>query len=93
MITKSPADQAAAFTSEQTTDVELSVAGIYTFLGTITDGVTGESVPSDVTVTVAQTASSIQMSFGSPHIMPGTQVQFGATELDQFGNAMTSQKV
>ena len=40
---------------------------------------TGLSSPSDVTVTVSQTLSSIQFSFGSPAITGGTTDQFSAT--------------
>jgi hypothetical protein len=78
-------------TSEQTTTVELSAAGSYVFLGTATDDSTGLSVPSSVTVNVAQTATSIQVSPQPIQVAAGSTAYCSATVLDQFGNSIAPQ--
>ena len=65
-----------------------SQAGTYAFLVTITDG-GGLSTTSSVNVTVEQTATSILVSPAGANVQVNQQVHFSATELDQFGQAMT----
>jgi titin len=74
----------------QNTVVTFDAAGAYSFMVTITDSL-GLSVTSSVTVTVAQTISSIYVSPPGV-VLPfnGTQ-QFTAGAEDQFWNAMASQ--
>jgi hypothetical protein len=87
---------------QQTADVALQAAGTYVFEATATDEVTGLSTTSDVTADVAQVATSFTLEPthpGSNVISLGTApdgddnpiASFDATELDQFGNAMTTQ--
>jgi len=79
-----------------TTNVTFHAAGTYIIQiavsnpgGTVSSGTAGE--PNNVTITVNQTATSISMSPATASLVDGTSQQFTATELDQFGNAMTSQ--
>ncbi|HTV48114.1 MAG TPA: hypothetical protein VMG59_06685 [Phycisphaerae bacterium] len=65
-------------------------AGIYTFLATITDS-EGESTTSSVNVTVEQTLKSISVSPSIPSAGYDSIIQFSATALDQFGDALATQ--
>ncbi len=77
--------------SEQTTAVLLAAVGNYDFRGTATDDSNSLSVSSDVTVAVAQVATSIVVSPGYAQIVPDGTCQFSATEYDQFGTPMLTQ--
>ena len=66
----------------------LSAAGNYVFMGTATDTANGLSTTSDVSVTVNQKLTDLQLAFGSPVVGTSGTIQFGDTELDQFGNSM-----
>jgi hypothetical protein len=69
-----------------------SKAGSYSFVVTITDG-GGLSVTSSVGVTVQQMLTSIQVTPGTATIQEQHTLQFVATALDQFGQALTVQPV
>ena len=73
-----------------TTNVTFSQAGNYSFQVTAADA-GGQSVVSTVNVTVEQTASSISVTAPSLSLDENESEQFAATELDQFGNPMSSQ--
>jgi len=66
------------------------MAGTYTVSVTMTDSL-GLSVTSSTTVTVDATGTSIVVSPSTASLEPGVNQQFGATEYDQFGNALASQ--
>jgi Carbohydrate binding module (family 6)/Malectin domain/Fibronectin type III domain/Bacterial Ig-like domain (group 2) len=66
-------------------------AGTYTFQATISDP-SGQSVTSQVGVTVNQTLSHINVSPAIANVNDGTTLQYADTELDQFGNALTAQQ-
>jgi hypothetical protein len=70
--------------------VTFNDAGQYTFQVTAIDS-TGASGTASVTVTVAQSLTSIAVSPSSTTVVSGTTQTFTATGLDQFGNAMTTQ--
>ena len=72
----------------QTVTAQVFVAGNYVFMGTATDTANNLSVTSDVTVTVDQKLTNLQLAFGSPVVATSGTIQFGDTELDQFGNSM-----
>ncbi len=87
-----PGGPAPEFTnSEQTTDVILSAAGNYDFRCTATDGDTGLSVGSDVSVDVNQVATSVSVSPELATIAVGGFLQYSAVQNDQFGDPMLSQ--
>ncbi len=65
-------------------------AGTYSFRVTITD-LSGQSVTSTVTVTVAQTLTRISVSPSSTTVRRGGLVRFRATALDQFGFGLAAQ--
>jgi hypothetical protein len=75
----------------QTATFTITQAGTYEFEGTATDDANGLSVPSVVSVNVAQVASNIVISPGGTAIIPYSSAQLSATELDQFNNPMQSQ--
>jgi hypothetical protein len=64
-------------------------AGAYTFVVTITDA-GGLSVTSKVSVTVAQTLTSIVVTPASAKVQVGHRLQFKATAYDQFGTALAT---
>jgi hypothetical protein len=66
-------------------------AGTYSFLVSVTDslGATGSNT---VTVSVQQAWTSITVSPSTATVADSTSMQFTATALDQFGNAMTTQQ-
>jgi len=65
-------------------------AGSYTFQVTVTDG-GGLSITSSVNVTVNQTFTSININPPSVTVGSAGTAQFGATALDQFGDALPNQ--
>jgi autotransporter-associated beta strand protein len=67
-----------------------SQAGNYTFQATITNAA-GLSTTSSVTLDVTQVATSITVNPDPPVLAAGGSQTFTASELDQFGNAMSSQ--
>jgi hypothetical protein len=70
--------------------VTVYAASSYTFRVTIADQ-SGLSVTSSVSVPVSQTATSISVSPGSASLAPLSTQPFTASQLDQFGIAMSSQ--
>jgi len=66
-----------------------SKAGNYTFRATITDP-SGASVASDVSLTVNQTATTINVGPSAASVANGLTQQFTASALDQFGAALTT---
>ncbi len=74
----------------QNTTVTFHNAGVYTFQVTITN-IYGLSTTSDVSVTVNQTLSSISLTPTSGNVYNNASLQFTATALDQFGQAMSTQ--
>jgi hypothetical protein len=83
---------------QQTADVTFLAAGSYTFEGTATDEVTGQSVSTSVPVTVSQVATSLDVTATPQFMQPVDYTatsesgqEFVGTELDQFGNAMLVQ--
>ena len=72
------------------TTVTFGQAGTYVFGVTITDGM-GLSATSSVTVVVDQTATCISVLPFYVGLAGGATQQFTASEIDQFGNAMTMQ--
>jgi hypothetical protein len=64
-------------------------AGTYDFQVSMVDG--SDSDTSTVTVTVDQTATSILVSPATAALNENQTKQFAATELDQFGNVMSTQ--
>jgi hypothetical protein len=69
-----------------------SRAGTYTLLVVVRDP-SGAATTSSVTVTVRQTSASIVVTRRSSSVAVRSTDQFSAVELDQFGNAMTTQPV
>lgn len=65
------------------------LAGTYVLRATISDG-NGNSVSSNVSVTVAQTATSIKLTPTSAFVGTGTTKQFAVAAKDQFGAPITS---
>jgi subtilase family serine protease len=65
-------------------------AGTYTLQVTATDQ-SGLTATSQVTVSIAQTLTSVSVSPGSATVAPSGTQQFTAQAVDQFGNAMTQQ--
>src|SRR5579884_1565892 len=74
----------------QKTQVTFYKAGRYVLRATITDA-TGKTISSDVSVTVAQTLTSIALTPSNPKVADGSTLQFQATARDQFGAAMNTQ--
>jgi hypothetical protein len=74
----------------QNNTVTFHNAGVYTFQVTITN-IYGLSATSDVSVTVNQTLSSISLTPASGNVYNNASLQFTATALDQFGQAMSTQ--
>jgi hypothetical protein len=71
------------------TTATFSQAGPYTLTATISDG--SNSITSSVQITVNQTLTNLRVSPGSATVADGATQQFGATALDQFGLALTTQ--
>jgi hypothetical protein len=71
----------------QTTTATFSAAGTYIFLVTIAD-TSSLSTASSVSYTVTQTLTSLGVTPGPVTLSAGSQEQFSATQLDQFGNVM-----
>ena len=69
-----------------------SQAGSYSFLVTITDPA-GNSVTSNVGVTVNQVATTLTVSPSSGAVVPNGALQFSDTASDQFGNPYTAAPV
>jgi uncharacterized protein YjdB len=67
-----------------------SKAGNYIFQVTVTDSF-GLTSTQSVTMTVSQTLTSLKVSPATASIRVKDTVQFKATALDQFGNALTTQ--
>ena len=74
------------------TTATFSAPGTYKFVVTVTDA-GGLSTSSTVTVTVAQTLTSIGISPGTPTVAGNGTQQFAVTGYDQFGNTTTSPTV
>jgi len=74
----------------QNTTVTFHNAGVYTFQVTITN-IYGLSATSDVSVTVNPTLSGISLTPTSGSVYNNASLQFTATALDQFGQAMSTQ--
>jgi O-glycosyl hydrolase len=72
------------------TTATFSVAGAYVFSAVITDA-SGQSVSSNVSVTVQQTATKVTVSPASATIAPGATQQFTASVTDQFAKPLTTQ--
>src|SRR5262249_54737402 len=94
-VTSQPTAATPRFTVNGTADainttVEFNEAGTYTFQVTLADP-SGLTATSSVTVVVIQTETSISINPSSSSVLSTTTQQFGATALDQFGQAMTSQ--
>jgi hypothetical protein len=77
-------------TSGNNVTATFSTAGSYTFQVTVTDSF-GMSSTRNVTVTVQQTLTSVTIAPATASIRLGRTVQFTATALDQFGNALAVQ--
>jgi hypothetical protein len=77
-----------ASSAAQTTTATFSAAGNYTFQVAIDSGVT---TTQDVSVTVNQTLTSIDVSPGTSHLNENGRQAFTATGFDQFGVAMSAQ--
>ncbi len=71
------------------TGVTFTKAGTYNFLVTISDGTF--TTTSSVGVAVSQTLTSIALAPTGAFVTQGSTKQFGATALDQFGNALSNQ--
>jgi hypothetical protein len=67
-------------------------AGAYTFVVTITDA-SGLSVTSTVTVTVAQTLTTIVVTPGTASVVVRQRLQFTAVAYDQFDDPLATQPV
>jgi hypothetical protein len=67
-----------------------TAAGTYNLLVTIADA-NGSTVTSAVTVTVNQTLTSVAVTPTAASVYTGNALQFAATALDQFGNALATQ--
>lgn len=76
----------------QNTTVTFHQAGNYTFQVTVTN-IYGQSVSSDVNVSVVQTASGISLTPAGGSVYNNGTLHFTATVTDQFGQAMSSQPV
>jgi hypothetical protein len=76
--------------SNNNTNVTFYQAGMYSFTVTVQDAL-GLSATSNVTVNVAQTASSLKVTPGNVTLANGATQQFTAVALDQFGNALAVQ--
>jgi hypothetical protein len=74
----------------QKTHVTFYKAGTYVLRATIADS-TGKTISSDVSVTVAQTLTSIAITPSNPNVADGSTLQFQATAKDQFGAVMNTQ--
>jgi hypothetical protein len=85
-----PTFSANGTNAAQNSTITFNAAGTYTFEVTLTDPA-GLTATSDVTVFVGQTLTSIVVAPGNANVRGGGAVQFTATALDQFGNAMTVQ--
>ena len=92
--TSKPAGSAPSFSatgsnSAKNTLVTFNKAGNYTFQVTISDG--SLTTTSSVTVSVAQSLTSLHVTPGSANVTLNQSANFSATGYDQFGNSMTSQ--
>jgi subtilase family serine protease len=76
--------------SAQKTQATFYKAGTYVLRATIEDS-TGKTISSDVSVTVAQTLTSIAITPSNPNVADGSTLQFHATAKDQFGAVMNRQ--
>jgi hypothetical protein len=74
----------------QNTTATFYKAGAYTFLVTVADS-SGHTATSSVNVTVNQTWTGVGVSPTPTSVPDGGNKQFAASELDQFGQAMSSQ--
>jgi hypothetical protein len=82
-----PTFSANGTNSAQQTTVTFHAAGTYTFRVTMTDA-KGLSVTSDVTVTVKQALTSIQVAPSKAAVRPGQADPMTARAFDQFGAAL-----
>lgn len=76
--------------SASTLSAGFSAPGDYLFRVTITSA-SGQSVTSDVPVTVVSTATSVAIQPSSDTVVDGGTLTFSATVLDQFGQALAKQ--
>jgi hypothetical protein len=88
--TLQPASGTATPPTTVTSTATFFAAGNYVFRLTATDP-QNLTASSDVSVTVNQTLTSIQVAPGSATLQDGQQQQFTATADDQFGNPLTNQ--
>src|SRR5262249_8606225 len=72
------------------TTATFSQAGTYSFVVTVTDA-GGLTALSRITVTVAQTLTSIVVTPGTASVVVRQKLQFTATAFDQFGAALAAQ--
>ncbi len=86
----SPSFTVNGMNAAKSTSAVFSMAGTYVLQATITDS-GGLTATSSVSVTVDQTATSIAVSPADGALSEGSIAGFSATELDQFGNAMSTQ--
>ncbi len=92
-VTSAPAGAPAPTFNNPTsnnTAVTFYQAGVYVFTVSVMDP-SGLFTTSSVTVNVAQTLTSLNLTPGSAVLSTGTPQQFTATALDQFGNALATQ--
>ncbi len=85
-----PTFSANGTNAAQNTTVTFHQAGNYTFQVTVTN-IYGQSISSDVNVSVVQTASGISLTPASGSVYNNGTLHFTATVTDQFGQAMSSQ--
>ncbi len=76
--------------ASKATTATFSAAGTYTLQVIVSDQF-GETVTSQVSVTINQTLTSISVTPGTATVAPSGTQQFSASALDQFGNPMSSQ--
>ncbi|HEY7326763.1 MAG TPA: hypothetical protein VH592_03940 [Gemmataceae bacterium] len=74
----------------QKTQVTFYKAGTYVLRVTIADP-SGKTITSNVSVTVAQTLTSIAITPSNPSVADSGTLQFQATARDQFGTSMSTQ--
>ncbi len=85
----SPTFSSNGTNASKDTTVTFGTAGTYTFTVKITDPTDGLSVTSTITVTVAQTLSSISLSPDTVTVALGGTQTFTVSGADQFGDSMT----
>jgi fibronectin-binding autotransporter adhesin len=86
----SPTFSANGTNAAKASTVTFNAAGSYTFTVTVSD-VQGNTATSAVSVTVAQTLTTVTASPATASLNETATQQFAATGYDQFGSSMTSQ--